>query len=166
MISGTLIGSRELVAKMTAYGPEAKADMDATVDRLGFELQAIVQRDYLTGQALRARTGRLRASIGRADPETRSHFESTPITSTAVVGTNVSYGRTWEYDGLPARDIVPVRAKALRFEIDGAVLFRKRAHIPAQPARPFLMPALLGFKPSAIEQMRQSLRRTAERVFK
>jgi hypothetical protein len=166
MIGGTLVGDRALVAKITAYGPEAKADMDRTVDMLGLMLQGNVQRDYLTGQVLKVRTGRGRASISRGQPDTRSHFEETPITSTAVVGTNVDYMRGWELDGFRAHTVVPIRAKALRFEIDGQVFFRKRANIPAQGPRPYLKPALLAFKSYAIEAMRASLQRTAERVFR
>src|SRR5579872_5202234 len=49
---------------------------------------------------------------------------------TAIVGTNLSYARAQEY-GLPARKIVPVRAKALRFKTkDGTIIFAKSAQNP------------------------------------
>ena len=167
MISGYLVGDKELVARMTALAPAVKADMDATVNRLGLQLEANVAHDYLTGQVLKVRTDRLRRSISRSDGgDTRSRFESTPLTSFSYVGTNVSYGTMWELYGMPAYDIVPVKAKALRFEIGGEVFFRKRVHHPAQAARPFLAPALAAFKPFAIEQMKASLQRTAEQVMK
>ncbi len=166
MISGYLVGDRQLLARMSALPTRVKADMDNTVRALGYELQARVQRDYLSGQVLKVRTGRLRTSITQGQPDSRSRFESTPLTSYAYVGTNVSYGRIWEYEGIPAHDVVPVRAKALRFVIGGEVLFRKRARIPAQGPRPFLKPALAAIAPFARAQMASSLQRAAQAALK
>lgn len=166
MITGALIGDRELVAKLRGLGEASKRDMDLTVDRLGLMLGANVQRDYLTGQVLKVQTGRLRSSIARGQPDTRSRFESTANLSVAIVGTNVSYGKTWELTGIPAHTIVPIRAKALRFEVHGQVLFRMRANIPAQGPRPYLMPALIAFKGFAMREMQASLERTAKRELK
>lgn len=157
MIRGTLVGDRELVARIAAVPQRLKTEVDRLTDALGLRLQASVQRDYLTGQVLRVRTNRLRGSITRGAQDSRSRFESTPVTAFAYVGTNVSYGRTWEYDGIPAHDVVPIRAKALRFEIGGQVLFRKRVHIPAQGPRPFLAPALQAMAPMIISSYRALL---------
>lgn len=161
MISGALVGDRQLVARFKALPQRVKTAVDQTTDALGLRLQASVQRDYLTGQVLRVRTNRLRGSITRGAQDSRSRFESTPVTAFAYVGTNVSYGRTWEYDGIPAHDVVPIRAKALRFEIGGQVFFRKRVHIPAQGPRPFLAPALQAMRPLIITSYQALLVRVA-----
>ena len=57
-------------------------------------------------------------------------------------GGPIFYARIWEETGHKAFDIEPVSAMALRFIIEGEVLFRKRVHIPAEAARPFMKPAL------------------------
>ena len=166
MISGVLVGDRELLARLTALPAKAKARVDQTVQALGYELQARVQRDFLTGQVLKVRTGRLRTSITQGNPDSRSRFESTPIKAVAYVGTNVSYGRTWEYDGIPAHDIVPIKAKTLRFEIGGEVFFRKRVHIPQQGPRPFLRPALAAFTPFAVQKLTVTLQTAVKEALK
>lgn len=164
MISGFMIGDRELIDRVSNIPEAIKPDVDVTVQKLGYTLQGHVQRDKLTGQVLKVQTGRLRSSIAQGDPDSRSRFESTPTTAIAYVGTNVKYGRTWELDGIPAHDVVPVRAKALRFEIDGVVLFRKRVHIPGQGPRPYLAPALQEMKPLIIEQLHMTLVTSTQRA--
>lgn len=158
MITGYLIGDKALLARLDAAPGKMKAEIDMTVQKLGYALQAKVQTNYLTGQVLRVRTGRLRSSITQGAPGSLSRFESTPDKAIAYVGTNVSYGVAWE-KGLPARDVVPIRAKALRFEIGGEVIFRKRAHIPAQAPRKFLEPALVEMKPTIMHELGQALKR-------
>lgn len=167
MITGTIIGDRDLFARLGArsLGP-AKAAIDNTVRALGFELERRVKRNYLTGQVLNVRTGRLRASISQTTQmqpgDSRSGFVSTPSTAVATVGTNVVYGAAWEF-GSRAHDIVPIRAKALRFEVGGQVLFRRRVHIPAQAPRPFLRPALENMRGFAIQQLTRALQESMAR---
>lgn len=166
MIGGALVGDRELVQRFKRLAPALKTEVDRETDRLGFELQGLVQRDYLTGQVLHVQSGRLRASINRGNADTRSHFESTPVSAFAFVGTNVSYGRIWELDGIAAHDIVPIKAKALRFTVGGQVLFRKRVHIPAQGPRPYLSPALQQMRPQIIVAYQHLLTRVSTQVLK
>jgi hypothetical protein len=161
MITGAIVGGKELIERIGAMPRAVKAEVDATVNKLGFRLQALVQTTKLTGQVLRVRTGRLRSSIARGDPDSRSRFEATPTTATAIVGTNVSYGVDWER-GIAAHDVVPVHAKALRFEVGGQVLFRKKVHIPAQAPRQFLEPALQDIRPEAERELAAALKRGAQ----
>lgn len=163
MITGTIIGTRELIARMTELPKAAKVEIDATVLKLGYELERRVKVDYLSGQVLKVRTGRLRSSIGHGNEGSVSHQETTATTSIYYVGTNVGYGVAWER-GIAARDIVPVRAKALRFEIGGEVLFRKHVHIPAQPARPFLEPALMSMRSLIMTQLQAALNRGMQKA--
>lgn len=158
MITAALIGDKALLARLGAVPERMKAEVDKTVAELGYALQARVQSGYLTGQVLRVRTGRLRSSIAQGAADSRSRFESTATTAIAYVGTNVSYGVAWER-GIAARDIVPVRTKALRFEIGGEVLFSKRVRVPAQAPRKFLEPALFEMRPVILEQLGAALKR-------
>lgn len=160
MITGMLIGDRALIARLTAAPAQNKPRIDATVQALGFALEAHVKARKLTGQVLNVRTGRLRASISQSTAmqagDSRSRFESTPDRAVATVGTNVVYGAAWEY-GSRAHDVVAKVAKALRFEIGGQVFFRELVHIPAQAPRPFLAPSLQEMRPLIVERLRAAL---------
>lgn len=103
---------------------------------------------YLTGAALKVRTGRLRSSV------TRGPVLISGDVYTAQFGSNVWYGKAWEMGfTIPARTILPVRAKALRFVIDGNVIFSKRANIPARKVAPrkWLQPAVDDRMPNTIK---------------
>ncbi len=162
VITGALIGDKALVARLGRIPDAMKAEVDATVAKLGYELEARVKQDYLTGQVLKVRTGRLRSSIS---DRTVSRQEITGTSSIYYVGTNVSYGVAWER-GIKAHDVVPVKAKALRFEIGGQVLFRKRVHIPAQAPRQFLEPALQALRPLILSELQAALSRGAQAALK
>ena len=47
------------------------------------------------------------------------------------------------HDGSPARTIVPRRKKALRFEVDGKVVYARKVRMPARRGRPFMYRALV-----------------------
>jgi len=85
--------------------------------------------EYLSGRALKRRTGRLRGSITH---DVRISGDKV----TGRIGSRVIYARIHELGG----EIVPRQAKALRFHIPG-VGWRtaKRVRIPA---RPFLRPSI------------------------
>ena len=110
----------------------------------------------LTGRVLRRRTGRLVSSI-----TTRVRKQATVVQG--IIGTNVWYGRMWELSGYPAHVVVPIRARALKIPIGKRTtgrggrtlkqpktifIFRKRAFIPAQKARPFIAPAIAKSHPA------------------
>ena len=83
-----------------------------------------------------------------------------PAKNGFVIGTSVNYGRGWELGFTrSAFEIRPKRAKALRFEYQGSIVFAKRARIPAKsfPARPWLEPAIKAKMPE--------LTKTANQVF-
>lgn len=107
----------------------------------------------LTGEVLFRQTGRLVKSI-----TTKTMYKLGIISG--VIGTNVWYGVMWETEGFSAHTIVPTKAKALRIPIGQRVsfaggrvkaiggkrgqivIYRKKAFIPKQAARPFLRPSL------------------------
>jgi len=100
----------------------------------------------LTGKVLHRRTGRLVGSI-----TTKVARKARGVIA-GTIGTNVYYGAVWETTGLPARVVVPRRrgVKALKIPVGPFVsatkragfIFRKKAVIPRQPARPFIKPAV------------------------
>lgn len=157
MISGYLIGDKELVRQLKEMPDVVKTKTRDIVQKLGFRLQAHVQATKLTGQVLKVQTGRLRNSITAGALDSRSRFEETGLQMVYYVGTNVSYGAVWEYGGKPMT-IVPKSAKALRFMINGSVVFAKRCNVPGRPARPFLAPALQELRPLIITEMEAALK--------
>ncbi len=161
MITGALIGDKALIARLGRIGPAMQAEVDATVQKLGFELERRVEVDYLTGQVLKVRTGRGRASVRAGGGVTR--FESSGEKSVYYVGTNVNYMVAWER-GIRAHDIVPVKAKALRFEYQGQIMFRKKVHIQAQAPRQFLEPALMSMRPLILSELGKALTRGAHKA--
>ena len=96
-----------------------------------------IRDHYLAGAALKRRTGTAARSVTS---------EILPSGDGFRVGTNLSYLIAWEY-GIRARTIVPRNAQALRFQVNGKWIFAKRAHIPAQAARPSFAPAMLDEEP-------------------
>ena len=136
----TITGDKELIAKFGAMGAGIPARLVATIRRLGFELQAYVQSEKLSGQVLKVRTGTLRSSINTKIEETRT-------SATATVGTNVFYGAIQER-GVPHSWLIEAKnAKALRFEIGGQAVFRRSAVHPPLPPRSFLVSALKDKEP-------------------
>ena len=165
MITGYLIGDRQLIARLQKAGPEIADRVAATVDGLGVTLARHVVQDFLSGQVLKRRTGLLASSITRGGPQTRSRFERSGTSSISYVGTNVKYGTAWEY-GIAAHDIYPVTAKALHFFIAGQEIFAKHVHMPAQAPRAFLKPALEAFKPTAIAAIQKAAREAVQGALK
>lgn len=165
MISGYLVGDRQLVAQLGALPKAIQDNIAKTVDMLGLRLIANVVTQKLSGQVLKRRTGRLAASIARGGAQTRSKFEQTSTTAIAYVGTNVTYGRTWEYGAhVPAYEIRPKNGQALHFFSHGAEIFAKVVHMPARDikARPYLAPALQEMKPQIIAEIQRTLTQTVK----
>jgi len=77
------------------------------------------------------KTGRLRRSIHARVPDD----------VTAKIGSSVHYAPYVEM-GTEPHVIVPRKAKALRFVVDGKVVFAKRVQHPGTKPRPYLRPAL------------------------
>jgi phage gpG-like protein len=165
MISGYIVGDRALVARIAGAGAIVKAEIDVTVQKLGYALQARVQTQKLTGQVLRVRTGRLRSSIAQNSADTRSRFESTDTTAIAYVGTNVSYGAAWEH-GFSRK--VGAGARGGPRTISGKALDSYiRRHPPGVrqvPARPFLAPSLFEMRAQIQTELGAALKRGMQKA--
>jgi len=103
-------------------------------------VQRIVQMRKLSGEGLNVRTGTLRRSFGEAPRVSRQGS-----TVRGSFGSILDYAILWEFGGIrPAQEIRPVRRKALRFEIEGQVIFARVVRQPAreQEARPYVRPTM------------------------
>jgi HK97 gp10 family phage protein len=151
MISGAIVGDRELIQKMERLGPVQHRALVNVITRLSTELSALVKTGYLSGQALKRKTGRLSRSVNYKIAESSSSIVGS-------VGTNVEYGRYWElgFDravGAGARGgprTLIGRARDRYFE----------KHPPGTrhyDARPFLKPALADMKSKIIADIEAAL---------
>lgn len=137
MLNLKVTGVREAIAALGHLSRQLEARLQQALRRAGAmvagEARRIVYKGHAAGH-LKGDTGRLRQSILYELHGSQAH-----------VGTNVEYARIHELGGTTAPHlIVPRKAKALRFEIDGNVVFRASVKHPGSviPARPYLQPAL------------------------
>lgn len=167
MISGYIIGDKALVARIRGAGAVVKAEIDQTVQKLGFALQARVQTQKLTGQVLRVRTGRLRSSISQSAADTRSRFVSTDTTAIAYVGTNVSYGAMWEH-GFSRKVGAGARGgpRTLSGKALDSYIRRHPPGVRAVAARPFLEPALFEMRAQIQTELGAALKRGMEKALR
>lgn len=96
-------------------------------------------------------TGELANSIeARIGPKTGT------VVATAPHAAFVEFG-TWSHNLLEPKsgtyEIVPVRARALRFEVDGDVVFAQKVNHPGVEAQPFLNPAADEIVPEFVEML-------------
>jgi len=159
-IEGRVVGSEAVVGRLATASDRIRARIRTEVDRLGIELQGKVRREYLTGQSLHVRSGRLRASINERLVDTGSTIE-------ARVGTAVPYGRFWElgFTGVEnVREFVRrqrrsdvmvsnIKSQKSRRIAQGIEFVRAhQRHVNVAP-RPFLKPALLAMRPKVLEML-------------
>ena len=144
MIRAQVLGVEAVVADLKAKHDGSAEKLRRAVQRLGLELLRKVKMDFLTGQALKVRTGRLRRSINEST-------ENNGRSITSTVGTNVSYARFWELGFSGSEN---VRAHSRRIGQSGIVA-QVRAHSRTvnQAARPFLRPALAEMSSRVTEQL-------------
>ena len=116
------------------------------------------QRDYLQGGSgkLNMVSGRLIRSLAGAltfaqegDSGTREGIRKIRVSKdkiSAEFGSKVPYAPAHEY-GTGPYEILPTKAKALRFMIGGQEVFAKSVKHPGLKAKPFLAPALEDERP-------------------
>jgi len=161
MITGYIVGDRELIAKLQA-APHAMLDRVAqTVDQLGVGLARIVTQQYLSGPRparLGRVTGRLVTSIPRGGSDTRSRMEKEGSRFTAYVGTNVPYGIAWE-QGFARKVGAGARGgpRTLQGQALATYFARHPPGIKQIPARAFLAPALDQYKPTVIAELQKAV---------
>lgn len=90
MISGFVMGQDKVVGRFRLMSPRIMGEMAKTTEALAITLSAYVQRNKLSGQILKNRTGKLRRSINYK-------VTNTPDSSRGTVGTNTEYAAAHEY---------------------------------------------------------------------
>jgi phage gpG-like protein len=154
MIQGWLVGDDRVLGRLEQMRPAILARIETAMKRLLVDLQTHVKQDKLSGQVIRVRHDRLRASINIAGPKSdgKSFWGS--------VGTNVVYAAIHEYGGrTPPHVIEPKYKKALAFEIGGETIIRRRVHHPGSvmPERSFLRSALRDMAPQIKTEIEAAL---------
>ncbi len=143
-VKAQVVGAETLVANLkdTAAGYGRRVPM--TVHALGLDLLKLVKENYLSGQALGVRSGRLRRSVNE-------RFTADASTFTSSVGTNVSYARFWElgFTGLEeVKEHMRMMTTAWGKPVANPrqVLVRSHQRKVNQEPRSFLQPALADMK--------------------
>jgi phage gpG-like protein len=148
------VDDSKAIARLEKIPDAVRAALLQRVSALTVQLAARV-RAKLSGEVLHVRSGALRASI----------FEDVQNTSTSVTGSvyssgDVPYAAIHEYGGvIPAHEVVPVKAHALRFEIGGKTVFAMRANIPAihMPERSYMRSSLAEMKEQIISELQEAI---------
>jgi hypothetical protein len=126
--------------------------LSVRLNALMFQLQSKIVSEKLSGQVLKRRTGILSGSI-RAMP---AEVEGAKITAEVLGGGGPAfYAATFE-EGCAPYQIMAVRARALRFMVDGRAAYAKSVSHPAMYA-PFMRPSLEEFTPQIRTDLQAAL---------
>jgi phage gpG-like protein len=155
MLNVSLVGDKEVIAKLTAMPNKVKASLERKVTALAYQLLAKV-KGKLSGEVLKVRSGLLRDSA----------FERVLSTATSVTGQvvepgSVPYAAIHEFGGtINVPEIVPVKAKALMFQAGGATVFaaRTRAHTVTMPERSYMRSSLADMEQQIREGLNEAVR--------
>lgn len=143
MIQIEMTGDDKVQAKFNASPDKIYDRLYATMTKLGLDLLGIVVNDKLSGQVLKRQTGRL------AGAQTMN-MSADGQNITTQVGFNKSAAPEgeWHEFGVAKFWLIEAkRAKALRFEWHGEIVFKKRVMHPPLPERSFLRSALKDIYP-------------------
>jgi len=130
------VDDKQVNASLTNWEHHTPGLHNLVLSRVAARMAANSQQHFLTGQALKVRTGRLRSSIMARRV---SDFEY-------GISTNVVYARIHEFGAtIQIPEIRPVNKKALRWVGPGGRVFfakRTRAHPVVMPKRSFIGAAI------------------------
>ena len=126
-----VVGLEKVGVTLLAHSTRIHKALKEEVTIIGFELERDVKANYLSGQYLRVKTGRLRNSI-----KSKVTANSTEIR--AIVGTNVKYGR-FHHEGFIGTESI---REHLRKTSGGSTSVRAHTRRVTARARPFLGDAL------------------------
>jgi phage gpG-like protein len=141
-VKAEVTGATAVAGRLEGAEARILAMLARTVTRLGIELQRHVKADYLTGQALHVRSGRLRRGVNE-----KTVVGGTLVTAT--VGDNVSYARVHEL-GFQGSEEVKAHVRKTAHGVAQVRAFTRQANIPA---RPFLAPALADMREKILSKI-------------
>lgn len=162
-IKGVVVGAEAVVFRFSSVGDRLRAHVREDVTALSIILQGKVRMNYLSGQALHVRSGRLRNSINARTVVEGNTFEGR-------VGTKIPYGRYWElgFNGIEhvrqhvrkvnSRSVFGKWEQKKRAKLaQGITVVSQHARTVHVAARPFLKPALDAFRPTIMKTLKTSL---------
>ncbi|MGO9743650.1 MAG: hypothetical protein ACLPN5_19460 [Roseiarcus sp.] len=139
MLGVSLDGVAALAAALDSYPGDLAAALAAKADVLAQALVDKIRNEKLAGEVLQSRSGALAASIA-------AEISSDPEQIVATISSQgVDYAAIQEYGGeTSAHEILPSKAAALAFVVNGALRFARRVEHPGSviPARSFLRSSL------------------------
>lgn len=136
----TLSGIDALDQQLAGLPSQLQARLEAKARDLAASLAAKVRDEKLSGQALDAKSGALKASI-TADVV----IDDGTVTATVGSAGDVKYAAIQEFGGrTSAHEILPDKAQALAFVVGGVLRFARRVEHPGStlPARGYLSSSL------------------------
>jgi phage gpG-like protein len=136
----TLSGIDALDQQLAGLPSQLQARLEAKARDLAAALAAKVRDEKLSGQALDAKSGALKASI-TADVV----VDDGTVTATVGSAGDVKYAAIQEFGGrTSAHEILPDKAQALAFVVGGVLRFVRRVKHPGStlPARGYLSSSL------------------------
>jgi phage gpG-like protein len=156
MLAIRITGSEEVQRRFANMPAGVRAALRAKVFALTLMLEAHVKNDKLSGQVLNTVTGRLKRSI-----QSRVTEDESLITGSVFSSGDVPYAAIHEFGGKTSpHDIVPVKAKALAFMMNGKMVFAKIVHHPGSvmPERSYLRSSLDDMHDRIVNELTQAVR--------
>lgn len=144
--------ANQIVVKVKEWQPRTGRGVRIAMIRALYELNNYIRSQKLSGQVLHVRTGNLRNSVNPYPPDA----DTFPMQGRVSVDRTAPYGRMLEL-GTAAHEIVPTRAKALRFMMGGDLIFAMRVRHPGTRPMPFMVPSLTEKRPSIVAAMRAAV---------
>lgn len=129
----------------------------AIAEKLGTLMNALaehVKADKLSGQVLKARTGRLAGSVA---PDPVQVSGTTVVSGVRAGGAEAFYAPFHEFGGSRGYTIVPVDKRALAFDWNGMRYIREQVFRKPLPARPYMAPSLEEMTPGIVDGIREAV---------
>lgn len=154
MISGTVVGDKEIAKRFRALPDGVRSKVIDKVQALVIRLQRMVRQEKLSGQVLNVRSGTLRRSIDQ-----RMITDNTAVSG--VVSTNVKYGRPHEYgsnETVTVKEHVRLVKQAFGRALKSPVWATVKTHTAKQniPEKSFLRSALADMKPEILDELEKA----------
>lgn len=146
MIRAELIPGKKKLPKANSI----KNRVIRAIAKLTIRLQTIVKRDKLSGQVLKRKTGTLSRSI---------NIRFAKGGMEGVVGTNVAYGKVWEYGGqAQIRAHMRMMKKAFGKPVANPRMIQVNAYMKDFKERSFLRSALSDLRPEIQPAIQQAIK--------
>ncbi|MCE9561890.1 MAG: hypothetical protein K8U57_07535 [Planctomycetes bacterium] len=154
MLSVTLVGDKELVARLEAMPDKLRAALLRKVTYLALRLENKVKTDKLSGQVLNHKSGRLWRSIQHSVAST-----PTSVTGKVYSAGDVKYAAIHEFGGTTKPHIIEAKsAGSLAFAWNGKQAFFKRVNHPGSkiPERSYLRSSLADMRDEIVAGLEEA----------